>query len=388
MFPCGQFHVVLRSSGLSSTVADRAVVRIGSSTHLTRGWVPALMDIAAAPGEAGGMTSLAERPPPRAAPSAGPAMSMFRRLLVGNGLVFTAAGAALMLSPATVSTPVLLAEVAVIVVGLALLLAVNAVVIRVSLRPLDGLTSLMERVDLLRPRERLPVSGDDGVARVLRSFNEMLDRLEAERSTSSARAVAAQEDERRRIARELHDEIGQSLTAVLLGLKRTIDRAPEPLRAELRAVQEAIRAGLDEVRQVASRLRPGVLEDLGLVSALNALAADFSAAGAVPVQPRLTVQLPDLPAAAELVVYRIAQEGLTNVARHADASLAEVSLTVEDGCVVLRVIDDGHGTAGAAEGAGIRGMRERALLVGAQLSVGPAVDGGTEVRLAVPVGVR
>ena len=104
----------------------------------------------------------------------------------------------------------------------------------------------------------------------------MLDRLEAERGASAARALAAQEGERQRIARELHDEIGQSLTAVLLGLKRAADPAPAPLRAELGAVTETVRASLDEVRQVARRLRPGVLDDLGLVSALDALAADVT----------------------------------------------------------------------------------------------------------------
>jgi two-component system sensor histidine kinase UhpB len=106
----------------------------------------------------------------------------------------------------------------------------------------------------------------------------MLDRLEAERGASSARALAAQEGERQRIAQELHDEIGQSLTAVLLSLKRPVDTAPAELLDELRTVQDITRASLDEVRQVARRLRPGVLDDLGLVSAMSALAADFSKA--------------------------------------------------------------------------------------------------------------
>lgn len=212
----------------------------------------------------------------------------------------------------------------------------------------------------------------------------MLDRLEAERSTSSAHALAAQEAERQRIARELHDEIGQSLTVVLLGLKRGVDRAPEDLREDLRTVQETVRASLDEVRRIARRLRPGVLDDLGLRAAMNALMSEFSEVSGVPVTRLLDARLPGLGGEAELVIYRIAQEGLTNVARHARASRVEVSLRAEgEGAVVLRIADDGRGGP-IREGTGVRGMRERALLIGADLTIGERPGGGTEVRLTVP----
>jgi two-component system sensor histidine kinase UhpB len=314
-----------------------------------------------------------------------PATALFWRLFLLNALVFVAGAGVLVFSPATVSTPVVITEVSVLAAGLALMMAVNAVLLRTSLRPLDGLTALMERVDLLRPGERLAVGGSGDLAHLIRTFNDMLDRLETERGASSAQALAAQESERQRIAQELHDEIGQSLTAVLLGLKRIVDRAPDELRAELRTVQELIRASLDEVRQVARRLRPGVLEDLGLLSAMNALAADFSLASQVPVTRRLDQRLPELGRDAELVLYRIAQESLTNIARHACASRVELALTREPTAVVLRITDDGRGLDGSAEGAGIRGMRERAILIGAHLALGPTPAGGTEVRLVVPV---
>jgi two-component system sensor histidine kinase UhpB len=311
--------------------------------------------------------------------------ALFWRQFLLSAVVFVAGAGILAFSPATVSTPVLARELIVLAIGLAVLLTANAVLLRSSLRQLDGLTALMERVDLLRPGERLAVRGGGHVGHLVRTFNGMLDRLESERGDSSARALAAQEGERQRIAQELHDEIGQSLTAVLLGMKRTVDRAPDDLREELRMVQETIRDSLDEVRQVARRLRPGVLEDLGLLSAISSLATDFTAASEIPVSQRLDPHLPELGRNAELVLYRIAQESLTNISRHAGAAWVEVALTGDRDRVVLRITDDGRGLNGAAEGAGIRGMRERALLVGAQLMLFPASTGGTEVRLAVPI---
>jgi two-component system sensor histidine kinase UhpB len=314
-----------------------------------------------------------------------PARALFWRLFLLNALVFVAGAGVLVLSPATVSTPVTITEVSVLAAGMALLMAVNAALLRTSLRPLDGLTALMKRVDLLRPGERLAVRGSGDLAHLIRTFNDMLDRLETERGESSAQALAAQESERQRIAQELHDEIGQSLTAVLLGLKRIVDRAPDDLRDELRTVQELIRGTLDEVRQVARRLRPGVLEDLGLLSAMNALATDFSQASNAPITRRLDQHLPALGKNAELVIYRIAQESLTNIARHASASRIELALTRGPTSVILRITDDGRGLGGSAEGAGIRGMRERAILIGADLTLSPAPAGGTEVCLVVPV---
>ncbi|GAA3621423.1 HAMP domain-containing sensor histidine kinase [Streptomyces chitinivorans] len=314
------------------------------------------------------------------------AVSLFWRIFALNALVLGAATALLLWAPVTVSVPVLLTEAVVLVTGLAVMLVANAALLRVGLAPLERLTRLMTRVDLLRPGHRLPVSGHGGVADLIRTFNDMLDRLEAERAASSARVLSAQEAERRRIAQELHDEVGQSMTAVLLELKRAADRTlDEELRAELRHAQETTRGSLDEVRRLARRLRPGVLEDLGLVSALTALAADYSTHTGLAVRRRFDGGLPPLDGERELVLYRVAQESLTNVARHAEAGSVELRLRRTAGGVVLSVRDDGRGIGSAREGAGIRGMRERALLVGADLDIGPAPEGGTRVRLAVPV---
>ncbi|GES05911.1 hypothetical protein Acor_79800 [Acrocarpospora corrugata] len=143
-----------------------------------------------------------------------------------------------------------------------------------------------------------------------------------------------------------------------------------------------MRTSLEEVRRVAHRLRPGVLEDLGLISALKSLISDFSQLSGVKVSRKVDPELPGLSADVELVIYRIAQEGLTNVARHAGASRVSLSLTAGPGPLTLRIVDDGIGTA-APDGAGIRGMRERALLIGARLTVN-FTSTGTELELVVP----
>ncbi|MCT9137498.1 sensor histidine kinase [Streptomyces violarus] len=309
-------------------------------------------------------------------------VSLFWRIFSLNaaGLVVATA---LLLGPVTVSTPVLAGEALVLLGGLVMLLAGNALVLRFGLAPLQRLGNSMATADLLRPGSRPVVAGPAETAALITTYNTMLDRLEAERAAGAARALSAQESERHRIARELHDEVGQTLTAVLLQLKRVADRAPENLREEVGQAQEATRAGLDEIRRIARRLRPGVLEELGLASALRSLAAEFTTHG-LTVRHHVTGDLPALTPESELVVYRVAQEGLTNTARHATADRAELRLQPVPGGVELLVRDNGTGVGDAPEGAGITGMRERALLIGASLTVEPAPGRGTGVRLRVP----
>ncbi|MEU5070629.1 sensor histidine kinase [Streptomyces asoensis] len=315
-------------------------------------------------------------------------MSLFRRIFVLNAVgLIVATG--LLLGPVTVSTPILPGEVLVVVAGLAALLTVNAIVLRVGLAPLGRLGRAMTDADLLHPGARAVVSGPVETAELITTYNAMLDRLEAERAASAAGALSAQERERHRVARELHDEVGQTLTAVLLQLKRVADRAPQDLREELGQAQEATRAGLDEIRRIARRLRPGVLDELGLLSALRSLAAEYTTHG-LTVRHDLRAGLPPLTEETELVLYRVAQEALTNTARHSGADRAELHLSPVRGGVELLVRDNGRGLGAAAgEGAGIRGMRERALLIGATLTVSSGTDGGgrgTEVRLRAAAG--
>jgi two-component system sensor histidine kinase UhpB len=210
----------------------------------------------------------------------------------------------------------------------------------------------------------------------------MLERLERERRESAQRALRAQEAERRRLARELHDELGQTLTGVLLQIDEAM-RAPET--ADLAAAREGARGSLDDVRRIARALRPDTLVELGLPSALNALATRFTRQTGVAVERHIARDLPALGDDADLVLYRVAQEALTNIARHAHAVHVSVELAHTDRSVVLTVDDDGRGIAPyvGPEARGITGMRERALLVRGHLRISRSPSGGTRVRLEV-----
>lgn len=317
-------------------------------------------------------------------PARTPAAALFRRVFLINGLIFTLGTLVLAVSPASVSSRIRITEVPVLVVGLAVILAANGLLLRSSLAPLDRLAASMRRVDPPRRSDRVDDQRSGDLYQLISSFNTMLDRLETERTTASASALAAQENERRRIARELHDEIGQTLTVALLTLKRAADRAPDTIGAELSAAQEIVRSSLDEVREIAQRLRPDVLEDLGLHSALQSLCGDFAQASGIAVVKHIALQHDRLKAEVELVCYRIAQECLTNVARHSEAGKVWVDLHTSATELTLRVADDGRGGV-LDEGAGINGMRERALLVNAALTIDSPAGGGTEVRLVIPL---
>jgi two-component system sensor histidine kinase UhpB len=307
------------------------------------------------------------------------------RIFVVNAAILVVAAVALAFSPATVSFPIALTEGIVLTVGLVAILLVNLFLVRRSFAPLERLTRLMRRVDLLQPGQRLDVSGPEEVRELGAVFNEMLDRLERERHESGWDALKAQEEERRRVAQELHDEVGQALTAVMLQIGRLAKKAPVDLADELQETLDTTRASLDDVRRIAKQLRPEALDDLGLVPALNALATTFSERTGLRIARRLPANPPALGKEDELVLFRVAQECLTNAARHAETSRVDLSLEETSAGIMLRVRDYGVGLDGGSAGAGIRGMRERALLIGADLSIRSAQGGGTEVTLSLPL---
>jgi two-component system sensor histidine kinase UhpB len=310
--------------------------------------------------------------------------SLFWRVFAVNGGVLATVAILLIVTPVQISAPIKLEQALIIVGGLAITLAANALLLRHTVAPLGRLVRRMETVDLLRRGQRIDVQRDDEVGRVVQAFNRMLDRLESERQQSGRRVLAAQEAERIGIARDLHDEVGQVLTGVLLHLDSIAEAAPSQ-RGEIGAAKQAVRLALDEVRRISSQLRPEMLEHLGLASALTELSTTFARVSGLNVERRFDSTLPKLSAEVELAVYRIAQESLTNVARHADATEVTITLERGSGSLILNVGDNGRGFDGPVEEhGGLRSMRERALLIDGALAVKPGRRGGVDVRLEVP----
>jgi two-component system sensor histidine kinase UhpB len=315
-----------------------------------------------------------------------PDVGLYARVLAVNASILIVAVLLLVLTPVSVNASVTRGQLAVLLAGLVLMLASNAVLLRLSMAPLDRLMALMRSVDVLQPGRRLDTGGTAEVAEVISAFNATLDRLEDERRSSMQRVLSAQEAERRRIAQELHDQIGQNLTAVVLELKRLHGRVEPEWADTLADAQELARESLDELRRISYELRPAALDDLGLASALASLSSSIGRRAGVNVTHEVDRALPPLSPEVELAVYRVAQEALTNAVRHAGCSHVHVSLAGLPGAVELRVADNGRGLgAGPITGGGIRGMRERALMIGGRLVLGVAEEGGVEVDLSVPL---
>jgi two-component system sensor histidine kinase UhpB len=292
------------------------------------------------------------------------------------------------LAPGKVSSLALDEEVLVLVLAVVLVAIANVYLLRRIVGPVQALTALARQVDFASLGQRMPGAAQKSEAGELAlTFNEMLSRLEAERRDSAGRVLRAQESERLRIAQELHDQVGQELTVVLLGLERISSQAAPSLGEDVATVQNAVRKSLDDVRRIAIELRPEALDDLGLASALTVLAERFSEQLGLEISDRIAPDLPALPEETELVVYRVAQEALTNVARHSASSRADLTLEHADGRLILTVRDYGLGLPQhVTGGTGMRGMRERATLIGATIEIGtPRRGPGCEVQLEVPL---
>lgn len=279
-------------------------------------------------------------------------MPLHMRLVLVNGLVFAGGLLITSLAPQDDRGP---AALVALVLGIAAIIAVNTRHLRQTLTP------LMSTIGTLRGR------------------------WENEHRTQTARNLANREYDGQRMAVELHDNVGDNLSAALVALKKAIDHAPPELAAELKTVQHNARLSLVEMRKIGRRLRPETLEDLGLHSALSFMATNLSTrAAGVRVDRHIEGPFHDLDDETELVIYRVAEESLNNIARHAKAQKVEISLRREGDTLVLRITDDGVGIGANGERGGILGMRERAALVGGRLTVVPRRGGGTEVRLEVP----
>jgi two-component system, NarL family, sensor histidine kinase UhpB len=275
-------------------------------------------------------------------------------------------------------------------VGLTII--VNVIMLQRRFRPLERLVDEMERADLTRPGANLQAPADGGtepeeVERLQRAFRRMLDRLEAERRRTSSIALAAQEEERARVARDLHDEVNQSLTALLLRLEAARVKAPVELAHELADTKALANKAMEELLMLARQLRPTALDDLGLGAALAGHVKELGRRGEIETSFESRGDFSALPPDVQLVVYRVAQEALSNAAQHSGADHVRVRLVRAGDRVRLTVGDDGSGFTfdQAARGLGIAGMRERALLVGGDVQVESRPDAGTHVSLTVPL---
>ena len=317
-------------------------------------------------------------------------LSLLWRTTVASAAVLALAFILLLITPVTVSAPIRLTEALILAAGLAAMVAVNLIVVRRALDPLRDLEAQMDRVDLRNPELRLAGSAADSAELVTftSTFNTMLDRLAEERRAGSRAALLAQERERLRIARALHDEAGQTLTAIALEIERAATIVPEAERERMAELALQLHASLDDIRRLTRELRPEALDDLGLVNALIALTSRAARQGDLEIERQLSAELPSLSTELELVIYRVAQEALTNVLRHAEASRCVVALASDAETIELTVTDDGRGLPDRLDEdtIGIEGMRERALLAGGTLAIESSPGKGTVVRLRVPPG--
>jgi two-component system sensor histidine kinase UhpB len=285
-----------------------------------------------------------------------------------------------------------------LVLGLTVASAIllNSLLLRVRLAPMDRLVQGMTNADLSRPGMRVstPRRSAREVHELTEAFNRMLVRLEQERRDAGRAVLRAQEQERSRIAQDLHDEVNQALTAILLRLSATIGDAPMGLRSELQETQELVSQAMDELLALARQLRPTALDDHGLIAALATQVNDFGQSTGVRTRFHHHGELPTLSDEEQLVIFRVTQESLSNVAKHAGASAVDVELSFV-GRTMLRVRDDGGGFDGAAGkrvngrmrgrpgGLGLGGMRERALLIGGHLDIFTAPGAGTTIELTM-----
>lgn len=277
-----------------------------------------------------------------------------------------------------------------VVLGLLLVLTfcVNVWMLQRRFAPLESLIDRIERMDPAAPAT-IQLGGDPvkEIDRLSRSFNKLLERVESERRRSSHLVLRAQEEERRRVARDLHDEVNQALTALLLRLEALTQDLPPEQREDVVALKQLTTQAMDELLNLARQLRPTALDDHGLVTAIEAQVKGFGDRTGIATRLETEGDPASLDDERQTVIYRIAQEALANAGRHAGASRVDVSLTAVGDGAQLRVADDGAGfdpVVARRGGLGLEGMAERAKLVGGELDLRSAPGAGTEITLRLP----
>jgi len=305
-------------------------------------------------------------------------------LMVNLLLVAAAVIAGLLISDASIAE----SSTVGVVVGFAVAatLAINVYLISSRFEPLERLVEDMEQADLsggTNGPTKKELRGPDEVRRLNRTFREMLERLEAERRAGTSAALAAQERERSRIALDLHDEVNQSLTGVLLRLETLRRSAPAEMQEELAETRELAARAMEELLALAHRLRPASLDDLGLRAAIAGLVEENGRRTGLETAFEFEGDVSGITPEAQLVTYRVAQEALSNAVQHSGAEHVRVRIQGAGDSLELRVTDDGDGfdLGDPNSGLGLTGMRERALLVDGSLVVESRPGEGTRVRL-------
>jgi two-component system sensor histidine kinase UhpB len=309
--------------------------------------------------------------------------------LLGANLIILGVAVLVFFGPTWLQSSDLI-DVYVVVAALLFGAAVNFALVRLALRPVKELERVAKRVSEGRFAERVPGSivADRDLAQLALTVNLMLDTLAAARERMrklGAEVVYAEERQRAEVARQLHDTVGQTLAAanfqVAAAAHEMGDHAATAILAEVR---ELLRESLEGIRNVSRTLHPRVAIDLGLPSALEALGDATQQRSLIAV--RVNVDNPGvaIPSALSTTLYRVAQEALRNIERHADAGHAVVSLKARPGYVELEISDDGQGFDGpparAREESGLAAIRERLSLAGGELHIDTARGGGTRVR--------
>ena len=280
-------------------------------------------------------------------------------------------------------------QFALLALSIMLALLANIMMLRRRFSPLEELIDRLEAIDPAHVDSfEDPVTGGmEEVDRLSATFRRLLERMEGERRRSGRLVLRAQEEERKRVARDLHDEVNQALTAILLRLQALMQDSPSPeVAAELAELKRLVNQAMEELLQLARQLRPSALDDHGLVPALEGQVRRFGDQHGIDARLKTQGQADSLGDDQQLVVYRVAQEALANVARHSAAEHVEVDLVARDSGLDLCVRDDGVGFHSNIRptGLGLNGMAERARLVGGELTVQSAPGVGTTVTLHVP----
>jgi two-component system sensor histidine kinase UhpB len=330
-------------------------------------------------------------------------LSLFEKVILVNSLMLIGeALVGLWITSHNLESHHYLIDTSFIILATLLTLLTNIFLLRISFRPLFGLLSTIRAISAGNTHARAPLSSSDTeINELAQSFNTMLNRLEEVRREQTALILQAQEDERRRIALELHDETGQNLTALLVHtelLHQRFQVLPQTTRAEdthkyieegLLQLTKLTQNTLENIRILAQQLRPSVLDDLGLLAAFRWLVADC--AERLHIMVDLHVEgikdgVHTLPPDYETALFRIAQESLTNIARHAQTHNAILTLRQDTSQVYLQIQDRGCGCnpEQLRKGMGIFGMRERATLPGGTLTINTHPGQGTTVRAVLP----